>query len=313
MLRSLVGSEMCIRDSIVGFLCILVQFDKAIRHARPHLHRLVGRLYVVAGTACVLTLRVLRSTSGAGSDPEHRPDIGMKLFIDTASCLWCLVTAVAVYQIVVRGDHDRHRQWMTWSMGILTVPIAQRFISFVVLTPVFAFLRGLICVARFGDPPWTARWGAPGSAWSLLWDVAAPASHADPRASPVLWSFDGFGEGEQASFALSAWTGLLLVLYASTRQLSAFDERSYNAHMFTAVSSPLAAMGHAVADRILSWQPSGRIASGLSFAAALVAAILFPWAALGSLIAQLFGALLWIYVIFLSSCLLYTSPSPRDS
>ena len=35
---------------------------------------------------------------------------------------------------------------------------------------------------------------------------------ADPRAQPLVFSPDGWGEGEQAGFALSAWMGFVVML-----------------------------------------------------------------------------------------------------
>lgn len=77
-------------------------------------------------------------------------------------------------------------------------------------------IRCVYCIVAQGEPPWRARWGAPDGALSLL--LAAPAPPAPPhdrgdtRASPCVFSLDGYGESEQAAFGLSAWLSLLGVL-----------------------------------------------------------------------------------------------------
>eukprot|EP00747_Dinoflagellata_sp_TGD_P121189 gnl/TRDRNA2_/TRDRNA2_173389_c0_seq2.p1 gnl/TRDRNA2_/TRDRNA2_173389_c0~~gnl/TRDRNA2_/TRDRNA2_173389_c0_seq2.p1 ORF type:complete len:401 (-),score=9.37 gnl/TRDRNA2_/TRDRNA2_173389_c0_seq2:187-1344(-) len=193
-------------------LSAVVQFDASLRRSWPSLHRLTGRIYVAAGLVCVVSLNVLRSTTGAGSDPEHRADRAMVLFVDATSGMWVVVTAVALYFVIVKRDYDAHRKWMTASMGILCVPIPQRYVSFMVVTPLAMAVRCCVAVAQWGESPWQAHWGRPGSPRSLLLHAMANGTDADPRASPLVFSLDGYGEGEQASFAWSAWIGLAVIL-----------------------------------------------------------------------------------------------------
>ena len=83
--------------------------------------------------------------------------------------------------------------------------------------------RILVCTLRGAEAEqarWMLlwiRWGAPGN---TLWGggcVLSADSHssiqiADPRAQPLVFSPDGWGEGEQAGFALSAWMGFVVML-----------------------------------------------------------------------------------------------------
>eukprot|EP00656_Telonema_subtile_P041016 TRINITY_DN46108_c0_g1_i1.p1 TRINITY_DN46108_c0_g1~~TRINITY_DN46108_c0_g1_i1.p1 ORF type:complete len:297 (-),score=47.31 TRINITY_DN46108_c0_g1_i1:29-919(-) len=214
-------------SGMVCFLCIILQFDKSFRSTRPDLHRLCGRVYVVAGLVCVLSLRQLRGTTGAGSDPGHSADLAMVLFIDTASLLWFGATAAAMYFVVLKKDYSAHKRWMTVSMGVMFVPVVQRLVSYFLLVPLFTFLRGLVVVSRFGQPPWEARWGAPGSVWTLMWSMPATDKArltGDPRASPYIWNFEGYGEAEQASFWLTAWVGLAVVVACLLYTSDAADE-----------------------------------------------------------------------------------------
>jgi len=71
------------------------------------------------------------------------------------------------------------------------------------------------CLLRWGEPPWRARWGAPEGPLALLLAAPAPPAEragADARASPQVFSLDGYGESEQAAFGASAVLALLLVL-----------------------------------------------------------------------------------------------------
>jgi hypothetical protein len=65
---------------------ITLQLDADTRKGNPVRHRWLGRLYVIAGFGALAALRVLRSTSGAGSG-QHADPL-MTSFID-ASTLGC--------------------------------------------------------------------------------------------------------------------------------------------------------------------------------------------------------------------------------
>eukprot|EP00658_Telonema_sp_P-2_P068240 TRINITY_DN57182_c0_g1_i1.p2 TRINITY_DN57182_c0_g1~~TRINITY_DN57182_c0_g1_i1.p2 ORF type:complete len:135 (-),score=51.46 TRINITY_DN57182_c0_g1_i1:7-411(-) len=71
-----------------------------------------------------------------------------------------------------------------------------------------------------------------------LWGEPATVvgMEADPRSSPLIWSFDGYGEAEQASFWLSAWVGLAMVLAVCLEIVSGRqDARLGQLHMYTSV------------------------------------------------------------------------------
>ena len=216
-------------SGIVSYACILIQFDASLRHARPWLHRLSGRVYVTAGCTCVLTLRMLRDTSGAGSNPNHEGDYMMSWFIDAASICWFGATAVALYCVIVNKDHEAHARWMTRSVAVMLVPIPQRGISFVALTPIAMVMRLIVSVIYFTELPWEARWGPPGTAWSLM--LGVPSSTTTHRESPLVLSFDGFGEGEQCSFWVSAWSGLFVVVAVCEQVLTVHDGAAQRAKL----------------------------------------------------------------------------------
>ena len=195
----------------IVMLCIAVlQLDAPSRHASSTRHRWLGRLYVASGLGAVLALRWLRSTSGGGS--ARRGDPLMRGFIDCASMAWLLATARGVVAMAVQRDARAHSRWMALSMGFAMVPILQRVLNFF-LVPVALALRAAICLVQAGLPPWCARFGPPGSMLSVLSGPCGTCSAAaDPRACPAILSADGYGEAEQAVFAVSAWSSLLGVL-----------------------------------------------------------------------------------------------------
>ena len=206
-----------------------IQFDKNIRHGYPHIHRWCGRLYVVAGIICISSLRFLRDTAGAGSSPSgnNRPLI---IFIDVSSVLWLLTTAIGVTAAICK-NYSLHRDAMAFSVGIASVPVAQRSLSWAFLTTGARIARVLFCASP-QRIPWHTTWGPPGDSSSLLWgdcDSCAIAQSADPRACPLVLSLDGYGEGEQASLAASAWITLIAIcIWATPRLLAHITKYSTN-------------------------------------------------------------------------------------
>ena len=194
----------------IVMLCVAAfQLDAPRRRAAPLMHRWLGRLYVAAGIGAILALRVLRPASGAGSAPHGDPL--MRGFIDAASLAWIICTARGVLAMAVQRDASTHSRYMLFSTALALVPVLQRVLNFF-LVPLAISFRAFVLLVRAGVPPWHARLGKPGSTLSLLaGPTCAPTVH-DPRACPALFSADGFGEAEQAVFALSAWTALTLVL-----------------------------------------------------------------------------------------------------
>ena len=68
---------------VVMVAVITLQLDADTRKGNPVRHRWLGRLYVIAGFGALAALRVLRSTSGAGSG-QHADPL-MTSFIDAST------------------------------------------------------------------------------------------------------------------------------------------------------------------------------------------------------------------------------------
>jgi hypothetical protein len=198
----------------------IFQFDKTLRHRYKWLHRWTGRSYIICGILAIVSLRTLRSSVGAGS-ASHGHSAALAYFVDTASVLWIIFTAMAVVAALSKR-FDIHRDAMAFSLALAAVPIPQRLLSWCFVTPCAMLLRLLVCVFVFNIPPWEARWGVPGSSWSLISSSSdncaivlktkGGAGYNDSRACPLVFTLDGYGEAEQASFAMSAWCGLLLIV-----------------------------------------------------------------------------------------------------
>ena len=204
---------------ILMLLAIVMQLDGGTRRRWPWLHRWVGRLYALAGIGALVSLRWLRDTSGAGSSYYGDPLIAS--FIDAASLAWVAATAAGVDAMVRRRDKRAHSRAMLLSSCLAGLPILQRLLNALLLAPAATVVRSIVCLWRYGEPPWRARWGAPrGPLALLLGEPTQPGdAHAraaaplpDPRASPRMFSLDGYGESEQAAFGVSAWFALIVVL-----------------------------------------------------------------------------------------------------
>jgi hypothetical protein len=214
-----------------------LQFDKTLRQQNKTLHRWCGRAYVVSGGISLIALNGLRSSFGAGSAPAESRSDSLALFVDLACTLWVGVTLLAV-RAAMRRDHSRHRDLMFFSLTLAATPIAQRVMSWTFMTPNAMLLRCLVCAGRTSPTPPSpshllaslvaTRWGPPGSSSTLLFgsctpplegSPAAATAAADPRSQPQVFSLDGYGEGEQASFAVSAWLALVVVLVVNLPRL----------------------------------------------------------------------------------------------
>jgi len=198
---------------VLMLLSAMLQLDEPTRSRWPWLHRWIGRLYVSAGLGALLSLQWLRSASGAGS--ARHGDPLMRTFIDCSSVAWLGATAYGVDAIVRRRDRRSHSRAMLLSAALSSQPILQRLLNALLLSPCAMTIRCVYCLAAHGEPPWRARWGAPDGALSLLLAAPAPHDRGDARASPRVFSLDGYGESEQAAFGLSAWLSLLGVLGAA--------------------------------------------------------------------------------------------------
>lgn len=207
---------------LIMMAAVVVQLSAPLRSMHPLLHRLTGRVYVVAGAGALMSLRWLRSSSGAGSAAEG--DVLMQAFIDASPVAWVVVTFLGVDAAARRRDYAAHRRLMLLSAGLAAQPILQRILNALVLCPLAMVMRSLWCLFMWDSPPWDARWGAPGSTMTLLFAPAAlrqssvgAGTALSGRASPYLFSTDGYGEAEQAAFGVSAWLALLTVLAVGWR------------------------------------------------------------------------------------------------
>ena len=197
-----------------------MQCDKPLRRKYKTLHRWCGRAYVVCGAFTIGSLQILQEQVGSGSSGGRSESLAW--FVDVTSILWVLATSVAVVAAICKR-FELHRDFMGLSLALACTPIAQRAYSWVAAAPLAMTARVATCTvlspqaarARWGVL-WL-RWGPPGNTlWGdgCLLDTDADRSLwlGDPRARPLLFSLDGYGEGEQLSFALSAWMGFVTML-----------------------------------------------------------------------------------------------------
>ncbi|KAL1529101.1 hypothetical protein AB1Y20_000061 [Prymnesium parvum] len=196
---------------VVMLLAIVLQLDAPTRHARPRLHRWIGRLYVLAGAASLTALQWLRPTAGACSG--RRADPMMQSFISASTVAWVAATAFALDAIIRRHDVQSHSRAMLVSALVAAVPIFQRVLNALLLAPAAMALRCAYCWIVHAQLPFHARWGDPADLSSLMFGPAAPDGVKD-RSSPLVFTLDGYGESEHAAFGVSAWLALLLVLGA---------------------------------------------------------------------------------------------------
>ena len=115
---------------------------------------------------------------------------------------------------------ELHHKCMRFSLTMAATPIGQRMYSGFCCTPAALALRVVVCARQLGTDGLTHfshfRWGSPDNAlWSdgCLLDHAAEIEMVVDRARPYLFSLDGYGEGEQLSFATSAWMSLITMLF----------------------------------------------------------------------------------------------------
>lgn len=118
---------------VVVLLAVVLQLDARTRHARPRLHRWVGRLYVLAGVGSLTALQWLRPTAGACSG--RRADPMMQSFISASTAAWVAATAFALDAIVRRKDVQAHSRAMLVSALVAAVPIFQRMLNALLLAP----------------------------------------------------------------------------------------------------------------------------------------------------------------------------------
>jgi hypothetical protein len=110
---------------VMGMVAMTIcafQLNARLRKRFPVTHRWNGRLYVVAGFACVCALQPLQAVVGQGRFKGPSPYMqGMVL---ASSLLWITFTAKGVLA-ARRKQFQEHKQWMLRSVAVLSVPITQ--------------------------------------------------------------------------------------------------------------------------------------------------------------------------------------------
>lgn len=178
-------------SGVLMLTCGVLQLDKALRRSRPRIHRWTGRLYVLAGCIMLASLRPLREASGS---------LAMMLFIDVVSAAWILATAVAVLQAAIRQDYVAYRKWAVTSLAIAMTPLAQR-LTLLPMAPGIMAWRICVDAVWHGIPFWQSVWGEVPTAWTGV------------ATGPYVLSLEGYGVAENLGFQLSAWAGLLEMIY----------------------------------------------------------------------------------------------------
>jgi uncharacterized membrane protein len=115
-----------VASSVVALLVGPVQFVRLVRARWPSLHRVTGRLYVVACAIGAPSGFVL--ALGATAGPIVTVGFGIP-------ALLCAVFTWFGWRAAVERRFDDHREWMLRSYGVITVAITLRL-----LIPASAFL-----------------------------------------------------------------------------------------------------------------------------------------------------------------------------
>mmetsp|Transcript_14786 Transcript_14786/g.26183 ORF Transcript_14786/g.26183 Transcript_14786/m.26183 type:complete len:336 (-) Transcript_14786:313-1320(-) len=182
-------------------------WGKQFRRANLSRHKIIGRSYVVFGAICVLSLRPLRDNVGRGWSPsESFSNVAMRWFLDTASLLWLATVFAGVY-FGVKRDFDSHRLWITRSVAVMMVPLAQRVILYSVIGPIAGIKLAIEGLARHSFI---------GAAWGEITAGRGYVALFCNRNGPSVLSLDGVGIAEAVAFPFSAWFGLAAIVGAIT-------------------------------------------------------------------------------------------------
>jgi uncharacterized membrane protein len=156
-----------------GGIALLVgglQFSAALRARQPALHRLLGRVYLLAVLASGLGGLALATNAHGG--------VSARIGFGLLALLW-LGTAMAAWRAILRHDIEAHRRWMVRSFALTFGAVMLRL-----QLPLLQFGLG----ASFDDAYRTVAWLAwvPNllvAEWWLLAHAPSIAPHA-PSTSP---------------------------------------------------------------------------------------------------------------------------------
>jgi len=235
------------RTAIVLHICFgsallilgLFQTDQTFRHQHKWWHRAMGYAYVVCGLVTIGSLQMLQNSVGAGAGDT--PSVALAWFVNATSAGWIAVTFCGV----LAARYQRigyHRNCMRSSVALTAAPIAQRMFSWFICAPLGMGSRIFLCTVReysmrhstplsVGWDLVHVRWGGSNETlWGsgcLLSDETHHALTRDsPRDRPFVLSADGYGEGEQRTFAISAWMGLFGMTIVSLAPLMLKPEKA---------------------------------------------------------------------------------------
>ncbi len=108
-----------------------LQFVTSLRKARPRLHRVLGRAYVIGASGAALTAIYLGTTI----DLE-----GSRLPIVLLGLLWLFFT-LAAWRTAVKRDYDAHKKFMTRSYGMALVLVWLRLMGDVPPDVMFFYIQ----------------------------------------------------------------------------------------------------------------------------------------------------------------------------
>ena len=243
------------RAAIVLHICFgsamlilgLFQADQTFRHKHKWWHRMMGRAYIACGLVTIGSLQVLQDSVGAGSGGT--PSVALAWFVNATSVGWIVATFCGV--MAARSQRiELHRICMRASLLLAATPIAQRMFSWLLCAPLGMAARIFLCSSGFGqndDVGWDfvhIRWGASND---TLWgggcllddDMYQHLIQNAPRDRPYVLSADGYGEGEQLTFGMSAWMGLIGLSLVSLMPVMVKAEKAALLHKAMSEASTL--------------------------------------------------------------------------
>jgi uncharacterized membrane protein len=96
------------------------QFNATLRNRRPAVHRLLGRIYLVAVAVSGVSALMLAPTSSGGMTAH----VGFGLL-----AVGWLATSGVAYRQVRAGEYELHRQWMMRGYALCLAAVTLRLVS----------------------------------------------------------------------------------------------------------------------------------------------------------------------------------------